>query len=95
LISGSSGALPTAPALLGHQPMHQFWPDGLSLLNKSGIDACLGRCLRMLKAQLKQVLWLYLMAVLPWRPGKATDLRERCQNIRTVQELLGHKNANS
>jgi hypothetical protein len=27
------------PALLGHNPMHQFWPDGLSLLNKSGIDA--------------------------------------------------------
>jgi hypothetical protein len=27
------------PALLGQYPMHQFWPDGLSLLNKSGIDA--------------------------------------------------------
>jgi integrase len=48
----------------------------------------------MLKAQLQQVLLLYLMAFLPWRPGKATDLRERCQNIRTIQELLGHKNAN-
>ena len=31
------------------------------------------------------------MAVLPWRPGKTTDLWERCQNIRTIQELLGHK----
>jgi site-specific recombinase XerC len=49
----------------------------------------------MLKAQLQQVLQLYLMSDLPWRPGKATDLRERCQNIRTIQELLGHKNANS
>jgi hypothetical protein len=27
------------PALLGHHSMHQFWPDGLSLLNKSDIDA--------------------------------------------------------
>ena len=31
------------------------------------------------------------MAVLPWRPGKSTDLWERCQGIRTIQELLGHK----
>jgi hypothetical protein len=39
LISGRSGALPMGPALLGHHSMHQFWPDGLSLLNKSDIDA--------------------------------------------------------
>ena len=27
------------PALLIRHPMHQFWPDGLSLHNQSGIDA--------------------------------------------------------
>jgi len=39
LISGRSGARPMQPALLDRHPMHQFWPDGLSLLNKSDIDA--------------------------------------------------------
>ena len=39
LISGRSGARPIGPALLDRHPMHQFWPDGLSLLNQSGIDA--------------------------------------------------------
>ena len=33
LISGRSGVLPMGPALLGQHPLHQFWPDGLSLLN--------------------------------------------------------------
>jgi integrase len=27
------------PALLNRHPRHQFWPDGLSLLDQSGIDA--------------------------------------------------------
>jgi hypothetical protein len=27
------------PALLIRHPRHQFWPDGLSLLDQSGIDA--------------------------------------------------------
>ena len=27
------------PALLNRHPIHQFWPDGLSLLDQSGIDA--------------------------------------------------------
>ena len=30
------------------------------------------------------------MAALPWRPGKASYLWERCQDIRTIQEWLGH-----
>ena len=29
------------PALLIRHPMHQFWPDGLSLLHQKGIDAFL------------------------------------------------------
>jgi hypothetical protein len=31
------------PALLDRDPMHQFWPYGLSLRNQCGIDAGLGR----------------------------------------------------
>ena len=30
---------PMGPALLIRHPSHQFWPDGLSLYNQSGIDA--------------------------------------------------------
>ena len=43
------------PALLIRHPRHQFWPDGLSLLDQSGIDAWSGPGLRKLKAYRQQM----------------------------------------
>jgi predicted nucleic acid-binding protein len=73
---------PFVAELIRH-PRHQFWPDGLSLLNQSGIDVS-----RLLEAG--QLSDTYLLALAVHHGGRLAsfDRRLSCEAVVGGREAL-------
>ena len=73
---------PLIAALIRH-PQHQFWPDGLSLLNQSGVDSS-----RLLEA--RQLTDTYLLALAVHHGGRLVsfDRRLSCRAVAGGRDAL-------